>query len=93
MTHRKSHLDKLELLTEKMAVFVGDGAATMIKRNSGIAKKLKNQKERIWVNDLVSIVFFKKYGVQKRPKINHVMEVVLGTVNFIQAVPLVMENL
>jgi hypothetical protein len=45
--HRKNLLDKLKLLTEKMVVFVGDGAAPIIERNSGVAEKLKAQNERI----------------------------------------------
>ena len=58
MIHRKNLLDKLKLLTEKMVVFVSDGAAAMIEKNSGVAEKLKKQKERICMNDLVSTVFF-----------------------------------
>jgi hypothetical protein len=45
VTHRKSLLDKLDLLTEKMVVFVHDGAAAMIERNSGVAEKIKKQKK------------------------------------------------
>jgi hypothetical protein len=46
------------LLAEKIVLFFGDGAAAMIERNSGFAEKLKKQKERTYVNDLVSTVFF-----------------------------------
>jgi hypothetical protein len=76
-----------------MVVFVSDGAADMIDRNSDISEKLKKQKERIWVNVLVTTAFFKKYGVQKIFKINHIMEVVIRTVNFNKEVSLVIENL
>lgn len=46
MIHRKSLLDKLELLTEKTVVFVGNGAAAMIERKHGVAEKLKKAKRK-----------------------------------------------
>jgi hypothetical protein len=76
-----------------MVVFVNDGAADMNDRNSDISEKFKKQKERMWVNVLVPTAFFKEYGVQKRFKINHIKEVVIGTVNFNKNVSLVIENL
>lgn len=46
MINRRSLLDKLELLTDKMVVFVGNGAAAMIERKSDVTEKLKKKTKR-----------------------------------------------
>jgi len=81
-------LDKLGVDWTKLVSLATDGAPQMVGRRAGVASLLKNKVLSINPNQQISCIhciIHQEVLCSKVLKMNHVMDVVVGTVNFIRA--------
>jgi hypothetical protein len=85
-------LNKFELTFGKMAGFVSDGAPAMIGKNNNVAAKLKKNKAKEFEGTTyfrsLHCILHQQELCAKYLEMNHVMDTVIKTVNFIRAIVL-----